>query len=102
MNIKTGDTVIVIAGKDRGTTGRVTRALPQTMQVLIDGVNVKKKHQKSRQRNQPGQIVERPYPIHVSNVMIVDPKTGTRTRVGKRKENGKLVRVTKKSGSVLT
>ena len=71
MKIKKGDSVVVTAGKDRGKKGAVLRAFPKTEQVLIDDVNVVKRHQKSRRRGQAGQIVERPVPIHVSNVALV-------------------------------
>ena len=102
MKIKKGDNVIVISGKDRGKTGKVFRALPREDMVIIEGVNVKKKHQRPRRANQKGQIIDRAAPIHVSNVMIVDPKTNKPTRIGyKIGENGKI-RVAKKSGTVLS
>ena len=98
MKIKKGDIVIVIAGKDRGKSGAVLRALPKKAQVLVEGVNMVKKHQKSRRRGQRGQIVIRPTPVDVSNVLVKDPKTGRPTRVGYRTEAGKKVRVAKQSG----
>lgn len=102
MKIRKGDKVIVIAGKDRGKTGTVSEAFPSEERVLIEGVNVKKKHIRSRQKDKPGQVVEKPLPVHVSNVMLVDPKTNKRTRIGiTRKENGLRVRVAKKSGQEL-
>ena len=92
----------MISGKDRGKTGKVFRALPREDMVIIEGVNVKKKHQRPRRANQKGQIIDRAAPIHVSNVMIVDPKTNKPTRIGyKIGENGKI-RVAKKSGTVLS
>ena len=97
MKIKKGDKVIVITGKDRGKTGAVTRALPKTNQVLVEGVNMKKKHQKPRS-NRKGQIVEKALPIHVSNVMIVDSKTGKGTRIGIVRKDGGRIRVSRKSG----
>lgn len=103
MKIKKGDKVVVISGKDRGKTGVVSRAFPKTDMVLVDGVNVKKKHQKPRGRNaRKGQILEKALPIHVSNVMIVDPKTNTRTRVGISRDGGSRTRITKKSTTSLT
>lgn len=99
MKIKKGDNVVVIAGKDRGKTGVVGRAFPKLGLVLIPGVNVKKKHQKSTERGKKGQMVEREAPVRVSNVMLVDAKSGKRTRVGILRKDGKCVRVTKKSGS---
>ena len=98
MKIKKGDKVTVIAGKDRGKTGVVSRAFPTAGQVLVEGVNVKKKHQKSRQTGKKGQMVEKAFPIDVSNVVLVDPKTGTRTRLSISRKDGKRVRVAKKSG----
>ena len=111
MNIKTGDTVVVIAGKDRftvdkkgnkvTTTGKVLKVYPKTNKVVVEGVNKVKKHQKPTQQNTQGQIVEMEAPIDASNVMILDPKTKTPTRVGYKMENGKKVRYAKKSGTVL-
>ena len=102
MKIKKGDKVIVISGKDRGKTGTIHHAYPKTGMVLIEGVNMKKKHQKPRGSNvRRGQVVEKALPIHVSNVMIVDPKSGKGTRVGHMMRNGTKVRVTKKSQSEL-
>jgi large subunit ribosomal protein L24 len=68
MKIKTGDNVIVLTGKDKGRTGKVTKAFPQRDQVLIDGLNVKKHHQRATRQGGKGQIVDKSYPIHVSNV----------------------------------
>ncbi len=101
MKIKKNDKVIVIAGKDKGKTGTVTMAFPKVDQVLVEGVNIKKKHQKPRRGGQKGQVVEKSLPIHVSNVMLVDPKTGKRTRVGIVRKDGKSSRITKKSKSEL-
>ena len=101
MKIKKNDTVVVIAGKDRGKTGKVLRALPAESSVIVEGVQVRKKHERSRRRGQKGQIVQKEFPIHVSNVMCVDPKTGKGTRVGYRVEKGKKARVAKKSGAVI-
>lgn len=100
MKIKKGDSVLVIAGKDRGKKGDVLRAFPKTEQVLIDGVNIVKRHQKSRRRGQAGQIVERSVPIHVSNVALV--KDGKPVRVGYITEGegdkAKKVRIARPSG----
>ncbi|MEX0933917.1 MAG: 50S ribosomal protein L24 [Candidatus Paceibacterota bacterium] len=80
MKIKKGDIVIVISGKDKGKEGKITKALPKEERVVVLGVNVKKKHRKATRRGESGQIVEIAAPIHVSNVMLKDPKTGKRTR----------------------
>ncbi len=74
--------MIVITGKDKGTTGTVARAYPAMNRVIVDGVNLRKKHQRAR-GNTKGQIVEKPMPIHVSNVMLIDAKTGKGTRTRK-------------------
>lgn len=96
MKIKKGDKVIVIAGKDRGKTGTVSAAFPEADRVLVDGINLQKKHQKPR-GNRKGETVERPTPIHVSNVMLVDPKTGKGTRIGIVRKDGARVRIAKRS-----
>ena len=103
MKIKKGDTVTVIAGKDKGKTGIVQEALPLSEQVLVEGVNVLKKHQKPRGQDKKGGIVDVTHPIHVSNVMLQDPKEKKPTRVGKQydEKTGAYVRVTKKSGMTL-
>ena len=98
MKIKKGDNVIVISGKDRGKDGAVLRAFPKKDQVLVEGVNVVKKHQRSRRRKQAGQIIERPMPIHVSNVAVKDNENKP-SRVGYVVEEGKKVRVAKRSGN---
>lgn len=101
MKIKKGDTVLVIAGKDRGKSGKVLMALPKKERVVVEGVGIVKKHQKSRRRGQQGQIIERPTPVHVSNVAIADGKTGKPSRVGYHIDAGKKVRIAKKSGAVI-
>ncbi len=100
MKVRKGDNVVVIAGKDRGKTGTVVRAFPKKDQVLIDGVNVMKRHQKTRRQGQKGQIVERPFPIHVSNVALKDGK-GKPVRTGYKVEGDKKVRVSHKTGAKL-
>lgn len=101
MKVKANDTVIVIAGKDKGKQGRVKQALPKADKVVVEGVNIVKKHQRPTQMNPQGGIIEVEAPIHVSNVQIVDPKTGEATRVGYQEQDGKRVRVAKKSGEVI-
>lgn len=102
MRIKKGDNIIVISGKDKGKTGKVETALPKLNRVVIAGVNVQKRHQRPRKSGQKGQIVEKAQPIHVSNVMIADPKSGKPSRVGKKLVGEKWVRVAKKSGATLS
>ncbi|TWT11936.1 50S ribosomal protein L24 [Planomicrobium sp. CPCC 101079] len=101
MHIKKGDTVKVISGKDKGKTGVVLTALPKKERVLVEGVNIVKKHTKPNQANPQGGIVSQEAAIHVSNVMLLDPKSGEPTRVGYQVEDGKKVRVAKKSGEKL-
>lgn len=112
MNIKAGDTVVVIAGKDRitvdkkgkkvPTTGKVLKVFPNENKVLVEGVNKIKKHVKPTQMNQKGSIQEHEAPIDASNVMVLDPKANVPTRVGYTvNADGKKVRVAKKSGTVL-
>ena len=99
MNIKKGDNVIVIAGKDRGKTGKVVKSMPFLNKVVVEGANVMKRHEKPRKQGSKGQTVEVAMPMNVSNVMIVDPKTGKKSRIGKKLVGNKYVRVSKKSGS---
>src|SRR5699024_89013 len=101
MHVKKGDKVMVITGKDKGKTVVVLTAFPKQDRVLVEGVNVVKKHMKPNQLNPQGGIVDQEAAIHVSNVMVIDPKTGEPTRVGYKVEDGKKVRVAKKSGEVL-
>ena len=105
MKIRKDDQVKVISGKDRGKTGRVLRTDPVRQRVYVEGMNVQKRHTKPRtlrdtQRAQElGGIVEAEGPIHVSNVMLLDPKTGDPTRVAVKRQGGRRVRVAKKSGT---
>ena len=100
MHVKKGDKVRVISGKDKGKTGVVLAAYPKDSRVLVEGVNIAKKHSKPSQVNPQGGIISFEAPIHVSNVMPIDPKTGNPTRVGYTTVDGKKVRVAK-SGEVL-
>lgn len=102
LHVKKDDTVFVITGKDKGKKSRVIAAYPRENRVLVEGVNMVKKHAKPSQENPQGGILNQEAPIHVSNVMLVDPKSGKPTRVGyKVLDNGKKVRVAKKSGEVI-
>ena len=101
MKLKKGDTVVVIAGKDKGQEGEVVQVLPADNMVIVNGVNTAKKHQKARRQNQQGGIIDRDMPIHASNVMLVHQ--GKRTRVGyKIESDGTKVRVAKRSGEVIS
>jgi len=101
MKLKKGDKVIIITGKDKGKKGAILEVLPSVNRVVVEGANISKLHEKGRTSGATGQIIEKAMPINASNVMIVDPKTGARTRVGKKLIDGRNVRVTKKSGSEL-
>ncbi len=97
--IRKGDRVVVIAGKDRGKRGQVRAMVTKTDRVLIEGVNIIKRHQRARSQGQSSQIIEREAPIHISNVMLIDPNNDKPTRVTfRRREDGSLVRVGKSSG----
>ena len=101
MNLKTGDKVVVICGKDKGKEGKISQTLVKEDKVIVEGVNIVKKHIKPT-NGKDGGIIEVEAPIHVSNVMIVDSKTKKRTRIGKElAKNDKQVRITKKSNSKL-
>ncbi|MCX7353244.1 MAG: 50S ribosomal protein L24 [Alphaproteobacteria bacterium] len=101
MKVKKGDTVIVIAGKDKGKRGEVLRSIPADWRVIVQGVNVVKRHTRPA-AGQPGGIVEKEASIHVSNVMLVDPKTDKPTRVGRKLlDDGRKVRYAKGSGEVI-
>lgn len=98
--IKTGDEVIVTAGKDKGKKGKITRILRDAGKAVVSGVNVATKHQKPA-AGEPGGIKKIELPIQLSNIAVVDPKDGTATRVGFKDVDGKKVRFAKKSGEVL-
>ena len=102
MKIKTGDTVIIRSGKDKGRKGKVIKTFLKKGMVVVEGMNIKKRHQRPTRQNQHGQIVEKALPLHVSNVAVIDPKTNTPTRVGYKEEKGKKVRVARKSGAVIS
>ncbi|SET73264.1 LSU ribosomal protein L24P [Oceanobacillus limi] len=101
MHVKKGDKVKVISGKDRGKEGTILEAYPKKDRVLVEGINMVKKHAKPSQENPQGGILNQEAPIHVSNVMPVDPKSGEPTRVGYEERDGKKVRIAKKSGEAL-
>ena len=101
MNLVKGDTVIVIAGRDKGKTGVIQKVIPESNRVVVENVNLRKKHKKPTQQNPDGGILEIYAPIDASNVMLLDPKTKKPTRIGHKVIKGKKVRVAKKSGTVL-
>ncbi len=105
MKIRKDDQVKVISGKDRGKTGRVLRTEPGRDRVYVEGLNIQKRHQRPQglrdtQRSaEVGGVIEVEGPIHVSNVMVLDPKTGDPTRIGLKRDGGRRVRVAKRSGT---
>ncbi|AEJ23406.1 50S ribosomal protein L24 [Weissella koreensis KACC 15510] len=101
MFVKTGDKVKVIAGKDKGKEGVVVKIIAASDRVLVEGVNIMKKHQKPSNQYPQGGIIEQEAPIHVSNVQLLDPSTNEPARFGIKIEDGKKVRVSKKSGTAL-
>lgn len=101
LHVKKGDKVKVIAGRDKGSIGEVLEVRPKENRAIVESVNMVTKHQKPTQTN-PGGIVQMEAPIHLSNLMVIDPKTGEATRIGRKKdENGKSVRYSKKSGEII-
>jgi len=101
MKLKKGDNVIVTAGKNKGQKGTVQRVFKDTNRIIVDGVNKAKRHIKARSKTEKGSIVEVEVAFNASNVMFIDSKTGTGTRLGRKEENGKMVRFEKKSGKTI-
>jgi len=102
VHVRRGDTVGVIAGSERGKRGKVLRVLPEKGRVLVEHVNMIKKHQRPTQKLRQGGIIEREGAIHLSNVMLVDPQTSKPTRVGVRElADGKKARIARRSGEIM-
>lgn len=101
MHVKKGDKVAVLSGKDKGKQGVVLEAYPKKDRILVEGVNMVQKHAKPSQDNPQGGILNQEAPIHVSNVLPIDPKSGEPTRVGFEIKDGKKIRIAKKSGAPL-
>ena len=99
--IRKGDRVIVITGKDKGKSGVVMEVRPREQRCLVEGLNIMKRHTKPRPPNEPGGVIERPAPIHLSNVALIDPKDGRATRVRIEQLDGRMVRVSSRSGEPL-
>ena len=96
MNLKVGDKVVIIAGTSKGKEGKINKTLKKENRVIVEGCNIVKKHRKGNGQESGG-ILEQEAPIHASNVMLIDPKTKKRTRIGHTIENDKKVRIAKKS-----
>jgi len=96
MKVKKGDNVLIIAGKDKGRTAKVIKALPKELKVLVEGINLKKKHVRPKREGEKGQVVDLPAALDISNVKIVCPKCGKATRIGYKTEGENKNRVCKK------
>ena len=101
LKIKSGDNVVVISGEHKGSEGRVLKVFREKNKAIVEGVNTVKKHEKPSAANPQGGITEKEAPIHISNLSLIDPKSGEPTRVGFKMEDGKKVRFSKKSNQVL-
>jgi len=101
QKIKKGDTVVILAGKDKGRSGEVTKVIPKDDKVVVSGINVHARHRKPSQLNPQGGIERKEAPLHISNVAIADPKDGSPTRVRFEDRDGKKVRVAAKSGELI-
>ena len=99
--IRKGDRVVVLTGKDKGRQGAVSKVFPKESRVLVDGLNMVQRHTRPSQGDPQGGIKNKEASLHISNVALLDPKSGEPTRVGFRIEDGKKVRVAKKSGEVI-
>lgn len=101
FHIKKDDTVLVVAGESKGQQGKVLEVNSKTSRVLVEGVNSVKKHTKPNAAYPNGGIIEKEAPIHISNLALVEPKTGVPTRIGRKLVDGKIQRYSKKSGEVI-
>jgi large subunit ribosomal protein L24 len=100
-HVKKGDNVLVITGDDKGKKGRVVEVITETNRAIVEGVNIVKRHTKPNAQNQNGGIISKEAPVHISNLKVVD-KTGNPTKIGRKaNDNGKLLRVSKKSGDFI-
>lgn len=98
LHIKKGDTVVVIAGEDKGYQGKVLNVFPGENKAIVEGANEISRHTKPDQQNTEGGIIKKEAPIHLSNLMVVDPKEGAPTRIGRKENEGKSIRYSKKTG----
>jgi len=96
MKIKKGDTVLIITGKDRGRKGKVLQVFPKEQKVIVEGINLRKKHMKPKKSGEKGQIIEMPAPFSVSNLKLICPKCGKAVRIGYKKEGKRKYRICKK------
>ncbi len=107
LKIKKNDNVIIITGNEKGKTGKVLKVFPKKQRVIVEGVNIVKRHTRPSRNNPQGGIIRKEAPIHISNIMLIDPKTNVKTKIGSKiifDENTgkkKIVRVSKKSGEMI-
>jgi len=101
LHVKKGDTVMVTTGDNKGTSAKVISVLKDKYKVIVEGVNMVSRHTKPNSANPNGGIIKKEAPIHISNVMLIDPKSGKATRIRREKRNDKTVRVAAKSGEVI-
>ena len=97
MKLKKGDNVIAVAGKDKGKKGKIIRVIPKENRVVVEGINILKKHQRPRKSGEKGQIMKIAMPMNASNVMVLDPKTDKPSRIGKKQLGDKMIRIARKS-----
>ncbi len=101
MKIKKGDNILIIAGKDKGRTGKIMKALPKELKILVEGINLKKKHVRPKREGEKGQVVEIPAALDVSNVKIICPKCGKAARIGYKTEKDIKNRICKKCRQII-
>ena len=101
FKIKSGDTVVVTSGEHKGSEGKVMKVLMEKNKAVVEGVNMVSKHEKPSASNPQGGIVKKEAPLHISNLALIDPKSGKATRVGFKMEDGKKVRFSKQSNQVI-
>ncbi|MCS6990862.1 MAG: 50S ribosomal protein L24 [Chitinophagales bacterium] len=99
--IRKNDIVVVRSGDDRGKKGRVLKVFPKEGKAIVEGINLVSRHTKPNARQTQGGIIKKEAPVHISKLSLIDPKTGKPTRVGIRRENGKILRIAKRSGEVI-
>jgi len=101
MKVKKGDNILIISGKDKGKTGKIIKSFPKELKVLVEGLNLRKKHVRPKKEGEKGQVVEIPAKINVSNIKLVCPKCGKATRIGYKIEKDTKQRICKKCSSII-
>ena len=101
LHVKKGDTVFVNTGEDKGKSGRILQVLVKKQRAIVEGVNMVSKHTKPSTKSPQGGIIKKEAPVHISNLNLLDPKSGKPTRIGRKEVKGELVRYAKRSGEVI-